>query len=78
MHAYMQSSVAMHYYTCGLTSTKGNTGSYLTETVSTYITRDGGLTWEQVNDLLCHILICQIQQSCFSYKTDPSICELGQ
>ena len=32
-----------------LTSTNtGNTGSYLTDTGSVYITRDGGLTWEQV------------------------------
>ena len=27
----------------------GNTGSYLTDTGSVYITRDGGLTWQQVD-----------------------------
>ena len=64
----------MHYYNGALTSTIGNTGSYLTETVSTYITRDGGLTWEQVNDFFCHISICQMQQSCFSSKIQAYIC----
>ena len=28
----------------------GNTGSYLTDTGTVYITRDGGLIWEQVSD----------------------------
>ena len=31
----------------------GNTGSYLTDTGSVYITRDGGLTWEQVCAYVC-------------------------
>ena len=29
----------------------GNTGSYLTDTGTIYITRDGGLTWQQVSDV---------------------------
>ena len=32
----------------------GNPGRYLTDTGSVYITRDGGLTWEQVNAI--HII----------------------
>ena len=29
----------------------GNPGSYLTDSGSVYITRDGGLTWELVNTI---------------------------
>ena len=39
-------------FTCTNT---GNLGSYLTDTVSAYVTRDGGLTWEQVCSILCYV-----------------------
>ena len=35
-------------YVCLTSTHTGNTGSYLTDSGSVYITRDGGLTWEQV------------------------------
>lgn len=38
-----------------LTST-GNLGSHLTNSVSVYITRDGGLTWDKVNDTLFYCI----------------------
>ena len=36
---------------CLLSTTTGNLGSYLTGSVSTYISRDGGITWEQVSNI---------------------------
>ena len=36
----------VYMYNCTHT---GNTGSYLTDTGTVYITRDGGLSWEQVD-----------------------------
>ena len=34
-----------------LSTTIGNLGSYLTNDVSVYISRDGGITWQKVNIL---------------------------
>ena len=36
-----------HMYVC-MPVIVGNSGSYLTDTGSAYISRNGGLTWEQV------------------------------
>ena len=54
----------MHVFICMcvyLRSTNtGNIGSYLTDTGSVYITRDGGLTWEQVRMYnKCNIIFTQ-------------------
>ena len=43
-------SVILLLYCITCTHT-GNTGSYLTDTGTVYITRDGGLSWEQVDVL---------------------------
>ena len=40
-----------YFYVCNTVCVliAGNPGRYLTDNGSVYITRDGGLTWEQVN-----------------------------
>ena len=42
--------IFMHVHMCiyVMSTTTGNTGSYLTDTGSVYITSDGGLTWNEV------------------------------
>ena len=37
--------------------TIGNPGFYLTDTGSVYISRDGGLTWEQVCTYVCSYVL---------------------
>ena len=41
-------------FICLISTHLGNVGSYLTDTGSVYITRDGGLSWEQVHMYINH------------------------
>ena len=43
----------------------GNPGSYLADTGSVYITRDGGLIWNQVR-AIHNFIICHVQKGSFT------------